>query len=166
MLKAAISQASIIKGFEREEPWYDHGDFTVLCGFVLGFMKQLIVLMNSRKVGLRYAVLWCVLERRWGDILTMNHTLTDPETAKEYRRQIIEGVDPKLERDNQTTEKTMTLERFFDEVYLPLAKQKRSWKDDAATFPFSKADTSHIKPQPNRRRYHQNSNENAKCRYD
>ncbi|ENP8375273.1 tyrosine-type recombinase/integrase [Vibrio alginolyticus] len=59
--------------------------------------------------------------------------------AKEYRQQIIEGVDPKLERDNQTTEKTMTLERFFDEVYLPLAKQKRSWKDDVARFRLAKS---------------------------
>ncbi|EGQ8330389.1 tyrosine-type recombinase/integrase, partial [Vibrio parahaemolyticus] len=36
-------------------------------------------------------------------------------------------------------EKTMTLERFFDEVYLPLAKQKRSWKDDAARFRLAKS---------------------------
>ncbi|ELF5326370.1 integrase family protein [Vibrio cholerae] len=61
------------------------------------------------------------------------------KTAKEYRQQIIEGIDPKLERDNQTTEKTMTLARFFDEVYLPLAKQKRSWKDDAARFRLAKS---------------------------
>ncbi|HAS6307554.1 tyrosine-type recombinase/integrase [Vibrio fluvialis] len=61
------------------------------------------------------------------------------KTAKEYRQQIIEGIDPKLERDNQITEKTMTLERFFDEVYLPLAKQKRSWKDDAARFRLAKS---------------------------
>ncbi|EHH0750763.1 DUF4102 domain-containing protein [Vibrio parahaemolyticus] len=59
--------------------------------------------------------------------------------AKEYRQKILEGIDPKLERDNQTTEKTMTLERFFDEVYLPLAKQKRSWKDDAARFRLAKS---------------------------
>ncbi|MBY8274762.1 integrase family protein [Vibrio fluvialis] len=59
--------------------------------------------------------------------------------AKEYRQKILEGVDPKLERDNQTTEKTMTLERFFDEVYLPLAKQKRSWKDDVARFRLAKS---------------------------
>lgn len=60
--------------------------------------------------------------------------ITLRKKAKEYRQQILEGIDPKLERDNQTTEKTMTLERFFDEVYLPLAKQKRSWKDDVARF--------------------------------
>ncbi|MBH9742529.1 tyrosine-type recombinase/integrase [Vibrio navarrensis] len=59
--------------------------------------------------------------------------------AKEYRQKILEGVDPKLERDNQTTVKEMTLERFFDEVYLPLAKQKRSWKDDAARFRLAKS---------------------------
>ena len=59
--------------------------------------------------------------------------------AKEYRQKILEGVDPKLERDNQTTEKAMTLERFFNEVYLPLAKQKRSWKDDAARFRLAKS---------------------------
>ncbi|HBN6276820.1 TPA: tyrosine-type recombinase/integrase [Vibrio parahaemolyticus] len=67
------------------------------------------------------------------DILTLR------KIAKEYRQQIIEGVDPKIERDNQTTEKTMTLERFFDEVYLPLAKQKRSWKDDVARFRLAKS---------------------------
>ncbi|MDF4613991.1 integrase family protein [Vibrio parahaemolyticus] len=59
--------------------------------------------------------------------------------AKEYRQKILEGIDPKLERDNQTAEKTMTLERFFDEVYLPLAKQKRSWKDDVARFRLAKS---------------------------
>ncbi|WP_423839891.1 hypothetical protein ONE56_11415 [Vibrio mytili] len=35
MLKAAVAQASIVKGFELPEPWYDHGHFTVLCGFGL-----------------------------------------------------------------------------------------------------------------------------------
>ncbi|ELI5719957.1 tyrosine-type recombinase/integrase [Vibrio fluvialis] len=59
--------------------------------------------------------------------------------AKEYRQKILEGIDPKLERDNQATEKTMTLARFFDEVYLPLAKQKRSWKDDVARFRLAKS---------------------------
>nr|WP_319554467.1 integrase family protein [uncultured Vibrio sp.] len=59
--------------------------------------------------------------------------------AKEYRQKILEGIDPKLERDNQTTVKEMTLERFFDEVYLPLAKQKRSWKDDVARFRLAKS---------------------------
>ncbi|ALM67488.1 tyrosine-type recombinase/integrase [Vibrio parahaemolyticus] len=59
--------------------------------------------------------------------------------AKKYRQKILEGIDPKLERDNQTAEKTMTLERFFDEVYLPLAKQKRSWKDDVARFRLAKS---------------------------
>ncbi len=59
--------------------------------------------------------------------------------AKEYRQKILEGIDPKLERDTQTTEKTMTLARFFDEVYLPLAKQKRSWKDDVARFRLAKS---------------------------
>ncbi|HHG3546977.1 TPA: hypothetical protein ACPVZ6_004055 [Vibrio parahaemolyticus] len=53
MQTSVISQASISKGFEREEPWYDHGDFTMLCGFGFAFMEQLIVLMDSRKVGLR-----------------------------------------------------------------------------------------------------------------
>lgn len=62
------------------------------------------------------------------DILTLR------KIAKEYRQQILEGIDPKLERDNQTVDKAMTLERFFNEVYLPLAKQKRSWKDDVARF--------------------------------
>ncbi|EIA1622281.1 hypothetical protein [Vibrio vulnificus] len=53
MQKTAVVKASITKGFEREEPWYDHGDFTVLCGFGFAFMEQRIVLMDSRKIGLR-----------------------------------------------------------------------------------------------------------------
>ncbi|HBC3397344.1 hypothetical protein [Vibrio parahaemolyticus] len=53
MPKATISQASISKGSELTKPWYDHGDFTVLCGFSFAFVEQLIVLMDSRKVGLR-----------------------------------------------------------------------------------------------------------------
>ncbi len=53
MQKAAVAQASITKCSELTEPWYDHGDFTVLWGFGFAFMEQLIVLMDSRKVGLR-----------------------------------------------------------------------------------------------------------------
>ncbi|EJG0889088.1 hypothetical protein P3644_21110 [Vibrio parahaemolyticus] len=34
MQTSVISQTSITKGFEREEPWYDHGDFTVRWGSV------------------------------------------------------------------------------------------------------------------------------------
>ncbi|WP_179885613.1 hypothetical protein [Vibrio sp. ES.051] len=52
MQKAAVAQASITNGFEREEPWYDHGDFTVLCGFGFALMEQLIVSMDSRKASL------------------------------------------------------------------------------------------------------------------
>ena len=52
MQKAAVAQASITKGFEWEEPWYDHGDFTVLCGFGFAFMEQLIDSMDSRKASL------------------------------------------------------------------------------------------------------------------
>ncbi|MFB1096854.1 tyrosine-type recombinase/integrase [Vibrio diabolicus] len=78
-----------------------------------------------------------------GKKASIGHPETDlatlRKTAKEYRQKILEGVDPKLERDNQTTVKEMTLERFFDEVYLPLAKQKRSWKDDAARFRLAKS---------------------------
>lgn len=33
----------------------------------------------------------------------------------------------------------MTLERFFNEVYLPLTKQKRSWKDEVARFRHAKS---------------------------
>lgn len=32
----------------------------------------------------------------------------------------------------------MTLKEFFESVYLPLAKQKRSWKDDVARFRHAK----------------------------
>ncbi|OZS42117.1 tyrosine-type recombinase/integrase [Photobacterium sanguinicancri] len=65
--------------------------------------------------------------------------ITLRKKAKVYRQKTLEGIDPKLERDNQVVEKTMTLERFFDEVYLPLAKQKRSWKDDVARFRLAKS---------------------------
>ncbi|MGR5450982.1 tyrosine-type recombinase/integrase [Vibrio sp. PNB22_3_1] len=71
------------------------------------------------------------------------HPETDIPTlrklSKEYRQQILEGIDPKLERDNQAVDKAMTLERFFNEVYLPLAKQKRSWKDEVARFRLAKS---------------------------
>ncbi|EGQ7815289.1 tyrosine-type recombinase/integrase [Vibrio parahaemolyticus] len=66
------------------------------------------------------------------------HPETDLSTlrkvSREYRQQILEGIDPKLERDTEKVDASMTLERFFNEVYLPLAKQKRSWKDDVARF--------------------------------
>lgn len=65
--------------------------------------------------------------------------ITLRKKAKEYRQQILEGVDPKIERDTEKTDSSMTLERFFNEVYLPLAKQKRSWKDDQARFRHAKS---------------------------
>ncbi|AWA90636.1 hypothetical protein C1S86_20000 [Vibrio parahaemolyticus] len=40
-------RVSISKGCEPEEAWYDHGDFTVLCGFSLRVISLVIVLMNS-----------------------------------------------------------------------------------------------------------------------
>ncbi|TOG74841.1 hypothetical protein CGI99_03450 [Vibrio parahaemolyticus] len=49
MQKAAVAQASITKGFEREEPWYDHGDFTVPFASGLAAMWFMIVLMDCRK---------------------------------------------------------------------------------------------------------------------
>ncbi|MCA2423421.1 hypothetical protein LAZ43_27285 [Vibrio alginolyticus] len=52
MQTSVISQTSITKGFEREEPWYDHGDFTVLCASGLAAMWFLIVSMDSRKASL------------------------------------------------------------------------------------------------------------------
>ncbi|WP_322803176.1 tyrosine-type recombinase/integrase [Vibrio alfacsensis] len=67
------------------------------------------------------------------DILTLR------KIAKEYRQQILEGIDPKIERDTEKVDSSMTLERFFNEVYLPLAKQKRSWKDDVARFRHAKS---------------------------
>ncbi|EGQ8127027.1 hypothetical protein I7100_004399 [Vibrio parahaemolyticus] len=42
-------RVSISKGCEPEEAWYDHGDFTVLCGFGFSSMGQLIVLMDMSK---------------------------------------------------------------------------------------------------------------------
>ncbi|NLS13601.1 tyrosine-type recombinase/integrase [Vibrio sp. SM6] len=71
------------------------------------------------------------------------HPETDLSTlrklAKEYRQQILDGHDPKIERDTGKIDSSMTLERFFNEVYLPLAKQKRSWKDDVARFRHAKS---------------------------
>ncbi len=67
------------------------------------------------------------------DILTLR------KIAKEYRQQILEGIDPKIERDTERVDSSMTLERFFNEVYLPLAKQKRSWKDEVARFRHAKS---------------------------
>lgn len=71
------------------------------------------------------------------------HPETDIPTlrkiAKEYRQQILEGIDPKIERDTEKVDSSMTLERFFNEVYLPLAKQKRSWKDEVARFRHAKS---------------------------
>ncbi|HDZ5418869.1 TPA: tyrosine-type recombinase/integrase [Vibrio harveyi] len=65
--------------------------------------------------------------------------LTLRKIAKEYRQKILEGIDPKIERDTEKVDSSMTLERFFNEVYLPLAKQKRSWKDEVARFRHAKS---------------------------
>lgn len=67
------------------------------------------------------------------DVITLR------KIAKEYRQQILEGIDPKIERDTERVDSSMTLERFFNEVYLPLAKQKRSWKDEVARFRHAKS---------------------------
>lgn len=71
------------------------------------------------------------------------HPETDLATlrkaAKKYRQQILEGIDPKIERDTEKVDKSMTLERFFNEVYLPLQLQRRTWKDDVARFRHAKS---------------------------
>ncbi len=71
------------------------------------------------------------------------HPETDLSTlrkvSREYRQQILEGIDPKIERDTEKVDSSMTLERFFNEVYLPLAKQKRSWKDEVTRFRHAKS---------------------------
>ncbi|MBF4354178.1 recombinase XerD, partial [Vibrio anguillarum] len=54
-------------------------------------------------------------------------------------QQILEGIDPKIERDTERVDSSMTLERFFNEVYLPLQKQRRTWKDDVARFRHAKS---------------------------
>lgn len=60
--------------------------------------------------------------------------------AREYRQKILEGVDPKLERDNKVADSGMTLERFFEDVYVPLAKQKKlTWRHDIARFRLAKS---------------------------
>ncbi|EJG0970774.1 tyrosine-type recombinase/integrase [Vibrio parahaemolyticus] len=65
--------------------------------------------------------------------------ITLRKKAKEYRQQILEGIDPKIERDTEKTDSSMTLERFFETVYLPLQKQRRTWKDDVARFRHAKS---------------------------
>lgn len=59
--------------------------------------------------------------------------------AKECRQHILEGIDPKIERDTDKIDALMTLERFFHEIYLPLQKQRRTWKDDIARFGHAKS---------------------------
>ncbi|HIF6193716.1 TPA: hypothetical protein ACX3IO_003835 [Vibrio parahaemolyticus] len=61
MQKASVAQASITKGFEREEPWYDHGDFTVLCGFGFGCYVVIDRFDGLSKTVLLWVVLRCVL---------------------------------------------------------------------------------------------------------
>ncbi|WP_331428480.1 hypothetical protein [Vibrio sp. M250220] len=36
--------------------------------------------------------------------------------AKEYRQQILEGIDPKIERDTEKVDSSMSLERFLIEA--------------------------------------------------
>lgn len=65
--------------------------------------------------------------------------ITLRKIAKEYRQQILEGIDPKIERDTEKVDNSMTLERFFNEIYLPLHKHRRTWKDDVARFRHAKS---------------------------
>ncbi|EJE8549057.1 tyrosine-type recombinase/integrase [Vibrio vulnificus] len=67
------------------------------------------------------------------DIITLR------KIAKEYRQQILESIDPKIERDTEKVDNSMTLERFFNEIYLPLHKHRRTWKDDVARFRHAKS---------------------------
>lgn len=53
--------------------------------------------------------------------------------AVKYRNQIAEGIDPKEERDSY--KQMPTLEEFFYNTYLPLAKKKKkTWDDDETRF--------------------------------
>ena len=70
--------------------------------------------------------------------------ITLRKKAKEYRQQILEGIDPKIERDTEKADSSMTLERFFDTVYLPLQKQRRTWKDDVARFRLHAKSIHHV----------------------
>ncbi|ELB2847997.1 tyrosine-type recombinase/integrase [Vibrio alginolyticus] len=70
--------------------------------------------------------------------------ITLRKKAKEYRQQILEGIDPKIERDTEKTDSSMTLERFFETVYLPLQKQRRTWKDDVARFRLHAKSIHHV----------------------
>ncbi|WP_102341151.1 tyrosine-type recombinase/integrase [Vibrio cyclitrophicus] len=70
--------------------------------------------------------------------------ITLRKKVKEYRQQILEGIDPKIERDTEKADSSMTLERFFNEVYLPLQKQRRTWKDDVSRFRLHAKSIHHV----------------------
>ncbi|WP_331427280.1 hypothetical protein [Vibrio sp. M250220] len=50
----------------------------------------------------------------------------------QHKAKIAEGVDPKEERDGY--KRTPTVKEFFWGTFLPLAKKKKTWKDDVARF--------------------------------
>ncbi|WP_046030763.1 site-specific integrase [Vibrio vulnificus] len=52
--------------------------------------------------------------------------------ARQHKAKIAEGVDPKEERDGY--KRTPTVKEFFWDTFLPLAKKKKTWKDDVARF--------------------------------
>lgn len=74
--------------------------------------------------------------------------------GRQYKEQIANGLDPKLERDNQVIDIIPTVREFFYQTYLPLAKKKkRTWNDDIARFqhcrsihdlPFDKLTANHL----------------------
>lgn len=73
---------------------------------------------------------------RWPDI----DLVTLRVKARKLKVQIADGIDPKLERDNQLTNRMPTLHEFFYDTFLELAKKtKKSWRDDAARFQHAKS---------------------------
>lgn len=56
--------------------------------------------------------------------------------ARQYKTLVAQGIDPKAERDELSTQQAVpTVSEFFNQTYLPLAKKrKRTWDDDISRF--------------------------------
>ncbi|MCG7584958.1 site-specific integrase [Photobacterium sp. OFAV2-7] len=68
---------------------------------------------------------------RWPDI----DLLTVRKKARKLKEQVVDGIDPRQERDKKLNNVMPTVSEFFHKVYLPLAKKrKRTWNDDEARF--------------------------------
>ena len=58
------------------------------------------------------------------------------QKARKLKVQIAEGIDPKLERDNQNTAKVPTLKAFFLDTFVEMKKSggQKTWHDDIVRF--------------------------------